>query len=54
MQCVASISLSEMLKLGQVIAPNKSIDVLTIQLKEFLADSLTWCAPTEVRLLVDK
>lgn len=53
-QCVASISLSEMLKLGQVIAPNRSIDVLTIQLEEFSADSLTWCAPTEVCLSVDK
>ena len=53
-QCVASISLSEMLKLGQVIAPNKRIDILNIQLEEFSADSLTWCAPTEVRLSVDK
>ena len=52
-QCVASISLSEMLKLGQVIAPNTSIDVLTIELEEFSANSLTCCAPTEVHFSVD-
>ena len=51
-RCAISIPLSDMLKLGKVILPNKDKETVTVELEEFSMERKTWLEP--LRLTVNK
>eukprot|EP00794_Sanderia_malayensis_P011552 gene11552-12744_t len=52
--CVPSISLTEMLKVGKFIAPDASKHTFRLSLEEFSIDTMSWQDPFEACLLVEK